>query len=111
MLPFIAAVAPETLKVVDVAPATFVKAPPALTCHCTVGVGLPVAAAVNIAVAPAATVTFAGLVVMVGAPEVGVLFPPPQPAKPITLTPNSVPTKNMSRRANPNDFFIGPSIS
>ena len=56
------------LRVVDVAPDTFAKAPPfELTCHCTVGVGVPEAAAVNVAVAPAATVTFAGLVVIAGA--------------------------------------------
>jgi hypothetical protein len=67
LLPFIAPVVPVMLSVVEVAPAKFVKAPPlALTCHCTVGVGEPDAAAVNIAVAPAATVTFAGLVVIVG---------------------------------------------
>jgi hypothetical protein len=68
LLPFIAAVVPVMLSVVDVAPAKFVNAPPlALTCHCTVGVGVPEAAAVNVAVAPAATVTFAGFVVIVGA--------------------------------------------
>ena len=42
--------------------------PPSVdTCHCTVGVGLPEAAAVNVAVAPAVTVAFAGCVVTVGA--------------------------------------------
>jgi predicted protein tyrosine phosphatase len=50
------------LKVVEVAPATAVKlAPPfALTIHCTLGVGVPVAAEVKVAVAPAMTVVFAG---------------------------------------------------
>lgn len=72
MLPFIAVVVPVRLSVFDVAPATFAKAPPfALTCHCTVGAGFPVAAAVNVAVAPAATVTFAGFVVTAGAVFVG----------------------------------------
>jgi hypothetical protein len=37
-----------------------------LTCHCTVGVGEPVAAAVKVAVWPAVTVWFAGCVVIIG---------------------------------------------
>ena len=37
-----------------------------LNCHCTVGVGLPLAAAVKIAVPPAFTVTSVGLVVTTG---------------------------------------------
>ena len=46
------------LKVVEVAPETLLKfAPPSvLTCHCTAGVGEPVAAAVKVAVWPAVTV-------------------------------------------------------
>ena len=68
MLPFIAPVVKGIFSVVDVPPDTLVKAPPlALTCHCTVGAGVPEAAAVNIAGAPAATVTFAGFVVIAGA--------------------------------------------
>ena len=53
----------------DVAPVKFVNVVPpfVLTCHCTVGVGVPVAAAVNVAFAPAATVALVGLVVIVGA--------------------------------------------
>ena len=41
--------------------------PLVLLCHCTVGVGLPVAAAVNVAVWPAFTVVLVGCVVMLGA--------------------------------------------
>jgi hypothetical protein len=37
-----------------------------LNCHCTVGVGLPLAAAVKIAVPPAFTVAFTGFVVIAG---------------------------------------------
>jgi hypothetical protein len=71
-LPFIAPVVVAIFSVVAVAPATFVKAPPlALTCHCTVGVGVPEAAAVNEAGPPDATVTFAGFIVIAGA-----VFPP-----------------------------------
>jgi hypothetical protein len=46
------------LRVVDVAPGRLLNVPPpfVLTCHCTVGVGEPVAAAVNVAVWPAVTV-------------------------------------------------------
>ena len=44
--------------VVDVAPLMLlnVDPPSVLTCHCTVGVGLPLAAAVNVAVPPTGTV-------------------------------------------------------
>jgi hypothetical protein len=46
------------LRVVEAAPETLLNvAPPSvLTCHCTVGVGVPVAAAVKLAVWPAVTV-------------------------------------------------------
>ena len=56
------------LRVVEVAPETLLNvAPPSvLTCHCTVGVGEPVAAAVKVAVWPGATVWLAGWVVIVG---------------------------------------------
>ena len=45
------------LRVVEVAPERLLNVAPAsvLTCHCTVGVGEPVAAAVNVAVWPALT--------------------------------------------------------
>ena len=66
-LPFCIATAPND-SVVEVAPAIFVKVTPSvLCCHCTVGAGLPLAAAVNVAVAPAATLILAGLVVIAGA--------------------------------------------
>jgi hypothetical protein len=46
------------LRVVEVAPETLLNATPpsVLTCHCTVGVGEPVAVAVKVAVWPAVTV-------------------------------------------------------
>src|SRR5467141_1901144 len=46
------------LSVVEVAPERMLKVTPpsVLSCHCTVGVGDPVAAAVNVAVWPAVTV-------------------------------------------------------
>ena len=51
-MPFCATAAVND-KVVDVAPAMFVKVTPSvLCCHCTVGVGVPLAAAVKVAVAP-----------------------------------------------------------
>ena len=57
------------LSVLPVAPARFVKVVPplVLTCHCTVGLGSPVAAAVNVADWPAMTVRLAGGVVIAGA--------------------------------------------
>ena len=88
-LPFCPAVVAK-LKVVDVAPATGVKLVPpfVLTCHCTVGVGVPVAAAVNVAVAPAATEVFVGCVVIAGAvfPEVVVLAEPQPPTHKIAIS-------------------------
>src|SRR5712664_3671461 len=56
------------LRVVEVAPETLlnVTPPSVLTCHCTVGVGEPVAAAVKVAVWSAVTVWFVGCVVIVG---------------------------------------------
>jgi len=56
------------LSVVEVPPETLpnVTPPSVLTCHCTVGVGEPVAAAVKVAVWPAVTVWLAGCVVIVG---------------------------------------------
>ena len=53
----------------EVAPGMSLKVlpPSVLTCHCTVGVGLPLAAAVKVAVSPALTVRFVGFVVIVGA--------------------------------------------
>src|SRR5205085_801285 len=67
-LPFCAAVAVK-LRVVPVAPEMLLNvAPPSvLTCHCTVGAGLPLAAAVNVAVWPAATDWLVGWVVTDGA--------------------------------------------
>ncbi len=57
------------LSVVDVAPATLAKVEPpfVLTCHCTVGAGVPLAAAVNVAVWPALTASLTGFVVTTGA--------------------------------------------
>ena len=53
---------------VEAAPGIFCKKKVSkLTCHWTVGVGVPVAAAVNVAFAPKLTVAFAGFVVMTGA--------------------------------------------
>jgi hypothetical protein len=52
----------ENVSVVEVAPGTSVNvAPPSvLTCHCTVGAGVPVAAALNDAVCPDVTVRLDG---------------------------------------------------
>ncbi len=48
-LPLIDTVGLLMVRVVEVAPATLVNDPPVLTCHCTVGAGLPLAAAVKVA--------------------------------------------------------------
>src|SRR5262245_27184013 len=47
-------------KVLFVAPEIFVQVPLAFSCHCTVGAGLPVAAEVKLAFAPAHLVCDAG---------------------------------------------------
>ena len=58
------------LYVVLVAPLISVQVVPLmLLCHCTVGVGVPLAAAVNVAVSPAFTVVPTGWVVMLGATD------------------------------------------
>jgi hypothetical protein len=57
------------VRVVAVAPDTLlnVTPPSVLTCHCTVGVGLPVAAAVNVAFDPDVAVWLTGFVEIPGA--------------------------------------------
>src|SRR5438874_1955631 len=59
----------DSVNVVLVAPVMLLNVlpPSVLTCHCTVGVGVPPAAAVKVAVWPAVTVVFAGCVVTAGA--------------------------------------------
>src|SRR6185437_141037 len=58
-----------SVSVVLVAPPMSVKVPPpsVLTCHCTVGAGVPLADAVKVAVPPTGTDWFDGWPVMVGA--------------------------------------------
>ena len=57
------------LNVVDVAPVMLLNVVPplVLTCHCTVGVGCPLAPAVNVAVCPLVTGWLNGFNVIVGA--------------------------------------------
>ena len=57
------------LRVVEVAPEMSAQSTPplVLTCHLTVGVGVPLAAAVNVAVLPLTTVWLEGLCVIAGA--------------------------------------------
>ena len=57
------------LSVVDVAPVMLLNVVPplVLTCHCTVGVGCPLAPAVNVAVPPLATVWLNGFNVIAAA--------------------------------------------
>src|SRR5437764_3289715 len=54
------------LSVSEVAPGMLLNPEPLLTCHWTVGSGVPVAATVKEAVAPAQTVTLAGCAVTAG---------------------------------------------
>jgi hypothetical protein len=67
-LPFMEAATAVSMSVVEVAPLMLVNtAPPlVLNCHCTVGVGLPVAAAVNVTLDPSGTVWLTGFVVTTG---------------------------------------------
>jgi hypothetical protein len=58
LFPFCAAVTAVKARVAEVAPPRLLKVTPlsVLTCHCTVGAGLPLAAAVKLALLPAVTV-------------------------------------------------------
>src|SRR5258708_981923 len=69
LLPFIAAVTLLSASVADVAPLMSGKEPPplVLTFDWTVGVGLPLAAAVKLALAPALAVWLLGCVMTTGA--------------------------------------------
>src|SRR5881296_2222263 len=49
-----------------VAPGIFVNPPPLLACHCSVGVGVPPAAAVNDTTVPVQALAFTGLTMMIG---------------------------------------------
>ena len=71
----------EKVRGLDVAPLTLLHVDPpfVLTCHCRIGVGVPVAAAVNDALLPAHTVRSAGFVDIVIAEQ--------------TVTTGCVPTK------------------
>jgi hypothetical protein len=68
LFPLCAAVTAVEVNVADVAPPTLLNVTPlsVLTCHCTVGAGLPLAAAVKLALLPAVTVWFAGFIVIAG---------------------------------------------
>jgi hypothetical protein len=68
-VPFWAAVTALTVSVAEVAPLMFVNVelPLGADCHWTVGVGVPEAAAVNVALPPAVTVWLVGCVVIAGA--------------------------------------------
>ena len=83
------------LKVVEVAPATAVNPLPEFTIHCTVGVGVPLAAAVNVAVPPAVTVRFVGLVVTTGTDGAGVLV---QPATNTIKVSTETPRNRLAKR-------------
>jgi hypothetical protein len=62
ILPFCDALTDETVSVVAVGPLMLLQEDPpsVLTCHWTVGVGSPLAAALNVALAPAQTVSSTG---------------------------------------------------
>ena len=49
-----------------VAPAMFVNAPPLLACHCNVGTGVPMAAAVNDTTVPVQALLPTGFVITIG---------------------------------------------
>jgi hypothetical protein len=75
--------------------------PSVLTCHCTVGAGVPLAAAVKLTLFPAATAWFVGFVVTVGAEFTGpgglAVPPDPQPTI-IRLTPRAQMAKKTPDR-------------
>ena len=75
-LPFWVVVTLVRVSAVLVAPEMLanVLPPLVLTCHCTVGLGSPLAAAVNVPVCPAVTAWLAGLVVTAGTVAVTGVF-------------------------------------
>src|ERR1700691_5820002 len=85
----------------EFAPAMFVNvAPPfVLTCHCTVGAGWPEAAALNVAAAPAVTVTLIGLVVITGAEAFGSELPTPHAARTAQATTRAATVATVDRCA------------
>src|SRR5439155_24526588 len=54
------------VRLVFVSPTMSVKPEPVLTCHCTVGAGVPLAAAVKVTLLPACTLWVSGWVVTTG---------------------------------------------
>ena len=86
-LPLSAAVV-VNVKLVLVAPALSVKLipPSVLTCHWTVGAGLPLAVAVKLADPPAHKLRFAGLVVTVGGLLIATVVVLPVEVQPFTVT-------------------------
>jgi hypothetical protein len=75
-------------------------APPlVLTCHCTVGAGWPEAAALNVAAAPAVTVTLIGLVVITGAEAFGFELPAPHAPRTAQATTRAATVATVDRCA------------
>lgn len=92
---------PTMPSVGEFAPAMFVNvAPPlVLTCHCTVGAGWPEAAALNVAAAPAVTVTLIGLVVITGAEAFGFELPAPHAPRTAQATTRAATVATVDRCA------------
>lgn len=84
-LPLIDTVGFVRLRVALVAPPTFVKPEPESTCHCTVGAGEPLAAALKPAFDPYVIDCALGCVVTAGAVQAGptVSVPPPVEESPV----------------------------
>ena len=96
-VPFCAPVVESIVCVGDVAPAMFDHDPPTgMDCHWTVGVGVPLAAAVKLAALPAVAVAFDGCCVTVGAAAAGFTvsvagFVVAEPAEFVNTARNCVP--------------------
>ena len=103
---------------VDVAPLMFVQLEPLFSesCHCTVGVGLPDAAAENVAVDPEATLTLTGCVVTFGAAVAAVtvsraLFVVALPAEFVNTALNRAPFCEASAAPRFSDAEVAPVSS
>ena len=63
----LSAIVAVKVSIVEVSPGMSEKEPPLDTCHCTVGAGLPLEAALKLTIVPSQTVCVAGLLVTTGA--------------------------------------------
>jgi hypothetical protein len=97
------------VSVVEVAPTTLLNVVPpfVLTCHCTVGAGYPLAAAVKVALLPAVTDWLAGCVVIAGGIGLAGMDGPLHPAR-TNARPANRKNPATKRKCDKSDLIEGP---